>query len=633
MPLPKQENNPFWPLPSDYGELGANAQRKARVALCQSWWSFDDPKKVIVDPEAFIVAFQFFKEYYRKGWQGNQPKYTLKTPDLHNHWIRLAAYNTKLIITSFRRSGKTFLFGEEIPEFMLVTRPHTAIMYTSAAEDLTVKQIRAVRLGIEQNPKIREDFGALQGKKPLLWKTEYIELTNGSSFIGLSADQRMRGTTQRSLRPLVQILDDPEFDQRVRNPQLVANFGNFLFDVFFPCAEPWAIRWWTNTLLSVKCWAMKAANKEDSRFTHWHAARYDIVGKDDDGNLVSNWPDLFPVEDIKLMMGDGSKNVVGYGAASFSQEFMNNPIMKHGAAFDFSPSRHGYEWDIKHGRKILRLPAIADEPQTIVDYEDLESRSIAVMGVDLSLGLADGDFSGLVVGRLDDRGVFWILDVLNIKGRPIDVLHESLRLGERWNVQVIGVERITFEQVAIDAIEEEVNTRRSMNMYCPDFLPIKRGGGPSKGKHILSLQFRFSDQKIRIPIADKLHIMSDPTVIPEFIDQINFFSVEGEPLRYDDLLDAMVHAQDTLKHIGRQIDMGTGTPTENNILKLMKQAVKDGVSPWMGLDNYNKMQAHMPPRVLTEEAEKRNEKPDEDFAISNLSIDGMDLTDLYDGEL
>lgn len=574
LPLPpKTADNPLWPLPKDYEKLPPELKKDARIQAVSSWWDPAQPKNIIADPEAFIIGFRFFKEYYRKGWEGNRQKYILKSPPMHDKWIRDIAYHRHILITGYRSSGKTFVVGEELPEFLILTRPHTPVTYTSAADDLTNKQVRAVRMDLLTNKRIVDDFGI---QKPQIgsgkvWAKEQIELRNGSSMTAISAEQRQRGITSLSLRPYFQILDDWEVDKRLRNPELRADAEDWLFEVFFPCAVPWAWRIWTNTLLSIRSWSMQFSEGTEKRSKHWHISRYDMLYYDDGGNLCSSWPDYISVADALASASVGTAGIIGYGQKVFSKEFMNDPTARTDGAFDFDPDKHGFYWISKDGKRTIKECSTDKE----IDYEDFEGKSFGVVGVDLALGTVGGDYSAIVATRLDRSGVLWCLEEYAAREKPVDVLYEALRMAEFWNADILAIERVAFEQIAIDLLQSEIDHRRLEGRYTPEINVVKRGGGEKKEIRILGLQYRFRTDTIKIALKGTYPARFGQGM-PGLEEQIIHFSGDSRrSLRYDDLLDALVCCQDTLKHLGVQPE---STKRDDPLAELRDQRSL-GVSP------------------------------------------------------
>lgn len=573
--LPYSHSNPLWPLPADYHQLDEMAKKAARVEVVTSWFDSENPRVLISDPKAFIVGFRFFREYYRKGWKGNRAKYSCESPKLHDEWTKQFAENQLLLLTAARGFGKSFWAGEELAEFVIVTRPHTPVQYTSAEEGLTTKQVRAVKLDLEQNPLIKRDFGDLTvgRRQGLMWTKDRIELSNGSSYLGVSSDSRQRGQTQLSLRAMLQILDDPEVDKRVKNPLLLSDFEDFLFNIFFPCAEPGAWRVWTNTLLSPHAWAMKASHHEDDRFDNWTALRYNAMFLNKQNEWESWWEDRFPVKMLKQMAGieKAGKGVINYGKTAFATEFMNDPSLKGDPAFAYERERHTYTWQVDpNGKKWLILPE-----GKRVDYDELRKHSTCVMGLDVSLArTSHSDLSAIVVALLDSDGNLWVMESWTERVRPVDAVRKLFELGEKWQVAYLGVQKALLDLTLLDFMQDEITSRMMKRLYYFEVVELVGMGGPKKLEHLMSLQWRFDSNRIRLPIESNAPVPYGYGS-PELEIQITGLTTVGS-LKYDDLLDALVFCQD----VGLRILQGSYQSAEKpkTVFDQVEEARKQGLS-------------------------------------------------------
>lgn len=567
------------PLPSDYNDLSPERQKLERLRVLTSWYDPKDPR-LITDPQAFIWAFRLFKQYYRMGWKDNFPKYKQVSPPAHDEWTRMVAENPHLLLTASRGFGKSFWCGEELPEFLIVCRPNTPVQYTSAAKDLVEKQVRAVKLDIERNDLIRRDFGELKPSKrgTLKWTNSRIELTNGSSFLGISSDSRQRGTTQLSLRALCQILDDPEVDLRVKNPELIEDFDDFLFNIFFPCAEPGAWRIWANTLLSPHAWATKAREGSDVRFKNWKAVKYDVLFKDELGNWKSLWPERWPVDKLLKMAGlleaEEGEAVVNYGWEAFSTEFLNDPKMKGTCAFAYDPSVHDFHYEVDKDGRTWVVEHLTKKRRLLKDLLDKGTR---VMGIDISLARTSfSDLSAVVNAVIDEQGILWVLHAWTDRKRPSEVGKLLFEFGKKWNSEYLGLQKSLLELTLLDFLNDELSARMMDGRYLFNICELAgMGRQESKTQHILSLQWRFVENKIRI-VSDVVQ-PEDPTCTLvmgsgslELVNQISTFTQKGAP-KYDDLLDALVFCQDVGLIAGR----GNVTPAREETLLEQVAAAKE----------------------------------------------------------
>jgi len=552
--LPRREGNPYFPLPPDYGELTQEGSREARLALCRGWYDPENPTQLISDPEAFYWAFKFWKQYYRKRSKWNRVKYTDKDPPIHDELVRLFTQNTLLVATCFRGAGKTFLFGEEIPEFIITNRPGTAVQYTSSTQPLTDKQIRAVKMDLMHNECIREDYGKLKPavNSGLKWAAEGIELENQSSFYAISVDSRQRGTTQISLRSILQILDDWETDEGVKNPKTLEEYENYLFDVFFPCADLRAWRIWTNTLLDERAWAMRALTRSDKRFSTWTASRkFQEVWYVENGELKSWWPDRFKVSTLKVLQSDGddlgeeSRGMLAIGKLAFDQEYLNNPAARGGSAFGVEKMVHGFRWEGDAARPIVVELATGKS----TPLHELVAGGRKAVGVDVSLGLKQSsDLSAII------PGVLTVDDVLVVTGgwlgreKPVDVIRRAMQTVEFWQSDILGVERTIFEQILVDMLDTEIRMRRRMGLHAPElFVAVKAGSKITKPQRLLSIQYRFTARPVKILIPAETRIQHEMFQVPETLwGQLQRVQSDGNSSTHDDGPDALVTMHEAL---------------------------------------------------------------------------------------
>lgn len=553
--LPRREDNPHFPLPPDYGELTQEGAREARLALCRSWWSPDEPQKLITDPEAFYWAFRFWKAWYRKRSKWNRPKYTDKDPPIHHELIKLFARNPLLVATCFRGAGKTMLFGEEVPEFVILNRPATPVQYTSSTQPLSDKQVRAVKMDLLHNEYILADYGKMKPPPStgLKWAAEGIELVNQSSMYSISVDSAQRGTTQMSLRSILQILDDWETDEGVKNPKTLGEYENYLFDVFFPCSDPRAWRIWTNTLLDERAWAMRALTRSDRRFVTWETCnRFQQVWYlDENGEYRSWWPDRFPVTDLKILQSDGddlgdeAKGKLAIGRLAFEQEFLNNPAARGGSAYHLDRHLHGFCWEGTPDRPVIREL----ESGKTTPLRELMTGARVGVGVDVSLGLSkSSDLSAVIPGFLDTSDRLIVLGAWIDREKPVEVMRRAMGTVEFWHAHVLGVERVIFEQILVDMLDTEIRMRRRMGLHAPElFVRVKAGSKETKPQHLLSIQYRFISRPVKILLPAESRIDHEMFQVPETLwGQLTRVQADGKSTTNDDGPDALVTLHEAL---------------------------------------------------------------------------------------
>lgn len=614
MPLPPAENNPYYPLVADYKELTEEGKRLARVSLMQSWYNPKKPTDLITDPVAFVEAFKFFRSYYRKQSPTNSHKYAYKDPpSLHKEWIQDVAECRRNIITAFRDAGKSMVLCEELPEFVLISRPYTPVQYTTSADDLTEKQVRQVQIDIENNPQIINDFGKLRPLRTsgLIWRSDHIELANGAAMKGITAFSAQRGWTSHSSRPLLQLLDDWERDKRDQTPEAREGAEDYLFHVLFPMGEPGAWIVWPNTWLSKQSIAMRACDGVLDQFKTWRCKQYTPYYEEEvNGTKVkrSVWPDRFPVEDLEAMAGAGNERVVGIGQHAFDQEFLHKPGSKSGGAFEFDPQRHTYFWEGDHQKRILHDIETGRE----IDWEELKERSLRVIGSDMALGRQWSDYSANTAGAIDENGVLWVLETWEQKAGPMDTLYQALHMAEYWGAMAISVERVNFEQVAIDQLNEELNRRRMAGQFAPEVYVCNRAGAEAKKIRALRLQYRFREGRIKIPVQGPSKMPYGAGAV-SLLDQVVGFSYSGGNLRHDDVLDSLLACHEAFAGIGQ---VAFDQKRAKGLIDYMQEAKKAGLRYWPGAQNVD---AREITGALMQHEQKHRERMEMDDDLASLA--------------
>lgn len=100
--------------------------------------------------------------------------------------------------------------------------------------DSARKQMDIVKMALESNPKIIEDFGELRGST---WNAYEIITKNGVKFEAAGMSQGIRGTKFGSYRPSV-IFDDVETDESCATPERIEKTIQKFDKTFMPLGDP-----------------------------------------------------------------------------------------------------------------------------------------------------------------------------------------------------------------------------------------------------------------------------------------------------------------------------------------------------------------------------------------------------------
>lgn len=139
--------------------------------------------------------------------------------EFHDEWEELTELRDEAIfVAAPREHAKStyWSFGVPIHNLVYVLRRFQLII--SDTNDQATGFTLPIRLEIEENPRIRHDFGDLTGR---IWKANDFTTSNGVRVLARGKGEKVRGLKNRQYRPDFASVDDFENDENVENPKLV----------------------------------------------------------------------------------------------------------------------------------------------------------------------------------------------------------------------------------------------------------------------------------------------------------------------------------------------------------------------------------------------------------------------------
>jgi len=214
-----------------------------------------------------------------------------------------------------REHGKTVRAGFAYPLYCALFKKYRFTLLIGASATAAEENLENIKTELEENDLILADFGELKGET---WKTEKIELTNGTCIMARGAGASMRGVRYRENRPDLVIMDDimkdDSADSKVQRDKLfrwckrvVLPLGRKIFLV------------WINTIFHDDDLVVRLL-KEIKAGDHpdWIGLRFSCWVKDqpDNGPL---WPGGWSSEALLSKQSD-------MGSGAFSTEYRNEPL-------------------------------------------------------------------------------------------------------------------------------------------------------------------------------------------------------------------------------------------------------------------------------------------------------------------
>ena len=282
------------------------------------------------------------------------------------------------------------------------------IIIISDTNDLASDFVQAIALELEQNERIKADFGDLKGCDT--WCDDDIITSNGVRALARGSGQRIRGLKNGPHRPGKVVIDDFENDKNVRNPHLVKEKIKWINEAVIPslARKRWRL-FLIGTLLSPR--SVLAHFLDEKKSPRWVRRKYAAITPDG----KSLWPEMYPVEELL-----DTKETIG--SISFNKEYQNDPKDEEGMF------RAGWM------RKVP-LSSVLKDCRAIVGYVDASAKQ----------GESD-DFKAIVImgwtGFLQPVLHAWIRRA-SIEG----LLEEQYRLHELFKVGVWGMEEVAFQSL------------------------------------------------------------------------------------------------------------------------------------------------------------------------------------------
>lgn len=322
-----------------------------------------EKKKERID-RACMDKFFFFSTYL--------PHYfdTPAAPFHHEMVDLLDTIGTPVAVAAPRGFAKSTLTTFAYPLHQILFKQRKFIILISDTEEQAASQASFIKLELEENERIIQDFGKLKGTTD--WSDECFITSSGVKVLARGSGQKIRGMRNRQYRPDLVVVDDLENDQTVRNPRIVENKLKWLLEAVYPSlagAGNKASMFVINTLLSRK--SVQARLLEHPEF---RGRKYQALDKDNN----SLWPEKYSTEDLLK-----TKQIIG--SLSFNKEYQNDPRDDEGY---FKP-----EW------------LVYFVPTQIVGRLSIASFT------DPSIGSGEShDYKGIVTVGMDANGIIWVLD-------------------------------------------------------------------------------------------------------------------------------------------------------------------------------------------------------------------------------
>ena len=565
--------SPFYPLPEDYLELTEDGQRQARVNACRQWLVNGTPQQ---KADAFAASVKFFDTYYLNPDPENDfdclfyDDEPLKSPKGHWDILRQWASSSRNIAIAPRGFAKSFLVRKSILLRML-TRPMYTILYATSTNDNAKGTGQSIKDQFQNNARIFDDWAdefpdkritPRRGEAP--FGTELMQLKNGSWLRCISAESRQRGG-----RPRRYVLDDPEYDPRASTSMSVLR--SYMDSLLFKVVLPMVMRAgcgvdWLATFVSRRHYAWHAlqtkedgsGEAQDPRFDLWSRMIIRAAYEDQNGDMQSCWPEMWPptkqykkdnpsvkdrvsLEEIKQIIGTSNFMAEymanpGYSADNFFPELVKESngwwLEKVDENWKERPTISGTLFCYKHEDLIHKIP-----------FVDFIANTRCFMTVDTSYtATKDSDRKVACVMAINSDNVLFVLDLWSGRCHQNELVKQIVQIADKWRVPTVHPEAIKQGLSLITALQSVFNTRMVDVEHIPAVKKL-HPGMMDKSSKIANLQYRVENGLIKMPLNS-----SNPS-FKRLIDQFEQFNPEVRDggLQHDDEIDSVCMSQFVIK--------------------------------------------------------------------------------------
>ncbi len=385
-----------------------------------------------------------------------------------------------------REHGKTVRWSFAYTLWRVLSGKSRYVLLIGAAAESAVENLTNIKIELEENEAILEDFGDLRGKE---WRKDRLELTVGSCIQAKGAGASMRGTRFRQYRPDLIILDDILKDSAVDSPTLRNGISRWLKKVVFNLGKTAFIIWVNTIFHSDDPISRLMRELEEGTLKRWIAVRLDCYRPD--GEPL--WPEHWSKEAL-------AEKQAQLGFDVFSTEYRNEPLSDE--------------------ERIIKPEWIETNWYTTDELPPLETLRI-FGGVDPATGKHDR--TAILTLGVDRLGRIWELDTWAKVCSESETVQQLIIKHSKYAYELIAWEEVTFSGIYANYVS---SMAAEQNVY----LPIRKvkAGTDSKIARVRSIS----------PLIENGIIRIRKNGAKDLIDELASFP-KG---RFDDMCDALAYA-------------------------------------------------------------------------------------------
>lgn len=521
---------PAAPPPTDQAALRARARERAEELRRE--------RVRLGEENIFFFARYYFPEFFSN-----------PSPQFHADLIALARElelpadarggRSGVVIAAPRGHAKSTILTFLLVLWWICYRKKRFVVIVSETASMAESFTGDIRTELEENERLREDFGDLCGDRVLgrplkwtagdftaAWKDAAGRPTFRTRVLARSTGSQFRGLRKGANRPDAIICDDLENDEHVRTPEMRAKIWQWFTKAVIPALDPerGAILV-VGTILHFDSLLMRLLKLAQSEGTYrWRIFK----AIQPDGTVL--WPARFS----KAYLDRRRREM---GSLAFNSEYMNEPIDEEARLYRHTWIKWYYGTELAYEEKRRRWLWRGEELDIYVGVDPAISESETADYFALTVvGLARKSKAIVLLYAFADRMDF-----------PSQV-QEIIRLDATWQPKRIGIERNAYQRALPQQLLRESAT-----------LPIKQlDNQGQKYTRILAASVPFENGVVYMRAAAEGE-PGDTTEDPKLRVHQNLAAIYTQMMQYpmsanDDLLDSMENSFQIARLRGRAFD-------------------------------------------------------------------------------
>jgi len=364
----------------------------------------------------------------------------VETPEFHRNLWNLCLLDKKQVaIAAPRGHAKSTAITHAFTLAMILFRIKRYVIIVSDTEGQAIEFLGDIKRELQENLDLIEMFKIKKLVKDAE-KNIIVQMEDGYKFriLALGSGQRVRGRKWGGTRPDLIVGDDLENDEMVENDESRKKFRGWFFKALVPCMSRSGHIRVVGTILHMDSLLMRLMNNK-----HWYSVLYKAhAGFDDFSDIL--WPEMWPETRLKelrdTLIEDGDPE-------GYSQEMLNDPMDQ-------------------------AQPFFRDEDFIPMSLADSEQNKLYYAGVDFAVSSSErADYTVMVVGGMDHRGILHIVDVIRFRGAD-DIVPTMIDLQQRYDIQIWKAEQGAIKHAIGPQLYQEMSVT-GVGLDISDGIPAK----------------------------------------------------------------------------------------------------------------------------------------------------------------